>query len=207
MLELNRDADISFVREAHPDVVVFATGSCVRPRRACLEPRSDGATPAVTDAVSLLRQSDPRARFVVVGGGRAGLGAAEWLVAQGASVVVLEEGEEPGAVVEAGTTRPLQMARLANEPELELRPGRAIHHICGTSVFIALPAAIGELLEEEIRDVSAIVYADCFSSESRLCNAYRAANPAAEICEIGDCAVPRSALEAILEGASLGRQI
>jgi hypothetical protein len=65
-------------------------------------------------------------------------------------------------------------------------------------VFIDLPAAISELLGEEIRDISATVYADPFSPESRLWDSYRAAS--AEICcEIGECAVPRSALEAILE--------
>jgi hypothetical protein len=53
-----------------------------------------------------------------------------------------------------------------DEPRLEHRPERVIQHIRGTSVFIGLPAATAELMEEQVRNISAIAYAGGFSPES-----------------------------------------
>jgi hypothetical protein len=121
-----------------------------------------------------------------------GTRSSEWLVGQGLSVARAQEGGELAGEVAPGTIRPVQLTTDDDEPRLEHRPERVIQHVRGTSVFIGPPAATAELTEKEIRNISAIAYGARFSPESRLRDSYRTARPPAEICQIGDCAVPRS---------------
>jgi hypothetical protein len=123
-----------------------------------------------------------------------------WLTCQCASVERTEEGRELAAEVAPGAIRPVQATDI-DEPRLEHRPERVIRHICETYGFLGLSAAIADLMEEQSRNISAIAWPGRISTESRLCDSYRAAPQAAEICEIGDSAVPLSDPGRSLPGA------
>jgi hypothetical protein len=74
-------------------------------------------------------------------------------------------------------------------------------------VTIGQTGVIGPLFAQTVPNVDLIVFADDRRSENYLAQLARARQLASEIYEIGDCDAPRSALEAIYDGASVGRRI
>jgi 2,4-dienoyl-CoA reductase-like NADH-dependent reductase (Old Yellow Enzyme family) len=178
------------------DAIVLATGS-----RFALpqELVSDGSVPVMTPAGALTRSGPVPARVVVAGAGAIGLGVAAWLVSRGAEVTVVSDQPEiadppgQGGLVE----------RLVESGHVQLASEREVVRICDGAVELALSDAIGPLFSERVAAVSLLVWA-CSRQARRELTRFAGAR---EWYEIGDCRAPRSALEAVYEGAVAARSI
>ena len=198
-LRLGSEVDDELIRELAPDAIVFATGARYRP--APIQGAWDGL---VTDPSELLRTGTGRgARAVVIGGSALALGVAEWLAERDAQVTVVAPGEDVGD----GLAQPNQLPRVRENRRIGVETGSQVLRADGGSVFVGLADAIGPLFERELEGVSLVVDSQRRKSESGLAWLARTRGLAPEIHEIGDCDAPRSALEAIYEGAVAGRAL
>jgi 2,4-dienoyl-CoA reductase-like NADH-dependent reductase (Old Yellow Enzyme family) len=181
------------------DVLVVATGSRFQSRSI------PGAVPGlVTDPITVLTTGEVDGEHVLVSGaGEIGLGLAEWLVERGKQVTLVSE--EEALADPAG--QPGLLDRLRSTARVSLRAGAEIREVAGTAVLIGKAGAIGPLLVKQLSGVDAIVTADFRRSSDGLASAARDRGLVGEVFEIGDCDRPRGALEAILEGALVGRSI
>jgi pyruvate/2-oxoglutarate dehydrogenase complex dihydrolipoamide dehydrogenase (E3) component len=201
-VRLNSLVDEQVICDLRPDVVVFATGSVVR-RRDVKGASSDG----LSDVHAIMEAGHGDEQHVlVIGGGRVGLGLAEWLAERGKTVTVLERSSTIGADVEGGTL-PVLLERLEGNPKVTLYADRQVREVVGSDVIIGQSDAIGPLFVETLPGIDRIVFADEMRSDNALAQVTRARRLAPEIYEIGDCDRPRSALEAIYEGAVVARRI
>jgi 2,4-dienoyl-CoA reductase (NADPH2) len=187
-VELGRELDADALRAARPDVLVVATGA-------------EYLAPAgALDAAAVLDGGAGGARHaVVLGSGHAALGVAEWLDAQGVRVSVVTAAEE--VVDPPGQTG--LVARLRTRGGITFHTDRQL--VDGARVIRA--GALQGLFEEELPPVDLVVAADERRPADGLAWLARTERLAAEVHEIGDCLTPRSALEAVLEGARVGRML
>jgi NADPH-dependent 2,4-dienoyl-CoA reductase/sulfur reductase-like enzyme len=198
-VRLETEVDEDLIRGLAPDAIVFATGSRYEPA-----PIPGAWEGLVTDPAALLRAGDDAgARCVVIGGSMLALGIAEWLADREADVTVVAAGETVGD----GLAQPNQLPRVLANPRIAVETGSEVLRAAAGSVFIGLADAIGPLFERELAGVSLVVDSERRKSESGLAWLTRARGFASEIHEIGDCDAPRSALEAMYEGAVVGRAL
>ncbi len=198
-VRLDTEVDEELIRELAPDALVFATGARYAPA-----PVRGAAAGLVADPVStLLADAVPGDSAVVVGGSVLALGMAEWLASRGVRVTVVAPGDELGDEL----AQPNQLPRVEEEPRISVETETSVLRAANGSVFIGVAGAIGPLFERELRDISLVVDAERRKSENGLAWQARARGLAPEIHEIGDCEEPRSVLEAIYEGAVVGRSL
>jgi len=201
-VRLNTPVDEQVICSIQPDVVVFATGSVARRREV------KGASPdGLSDVHTVMEAGNGDGQHVlVIGGGRVGLGLAEWLADRGKTVTVLEHTSSIGSDVEGGTL-PVLLQRLEANPKIMVYADRQVREVAGSDVTIGQSDVIGPLFVETLPGIDLIVFADEMRSDNYLAQATRAKQLATEIYEIGDCERPRSALEAVYEGAAVARRI
>jgi NADPH-dependent 2,4-dienoyl-CoA reductase/sulfur reductase-like enzyme len=201
-VRLNESVTEERIRQMAPDVVIFATGSRMRRREV------PGARPHTLSDVHTVMGSavSPAQHILVVGGNRIGLGLAEWLAEQGATVTVVEPSPTIGGDVEGGTL-PVLMGRLESNSRITVYADRDVREVSDEGVMIGQANVIGPLFAQIVPNVDLIVFADDRRSDNCLAQVARAHLLAAEIYEIGDCDSPRSTLEAIYDGAVVGRRI
>jgi 2,4-dienoyl-CoA reductase-like NADH-dependent reductase (Old Yellow Enzyme family)/thioredoxin reductase len=196
-IRLGREVTAEDLRDADADAIVVATGS------EFVRPPIPGANGQVVDAAALLDGTDPGADHVAVDGdGAVGLGVAEWLAGQGRHVSVVVPGE--GVEDPDGQTGIVDRLLKAG---VEFRYERQVHGLRPGAVVLARSGAIGSLDEEELSGAGAVVLAGERRAVSGLAWAAREQSLAGEIYTIGDADRPRNALEAIAEGATVGRAI
>lgn len=196
-LRLGVEADADLVLGERPDVVVLATGARpgIPPVPGILE------APAV-DAFEVLRR--PVAglrRALVIGGGMLGVGVAHALAARGLEVHVAEAGDTLAA--ELGL-RP-RWLYVAN---LRARPNVTVH----LKATVEGLSARGAVLRAEGREVpldglDLVVPTWPLLPAGAPGEALRARADGPEVFEIGDCVQPRTAFEAMQEGAALGHRL
>jgi 2,4-dienoyl-CoA reductase-like NADH-dependent reductase (Old Yellow Enzyme family)/thioredoxin reductase len=195
-VRLETDVDETLIAELEPDAVVFATGALPAPAPI------PGAR--VTDPVSLLSGDPPTVgRAVVVGGSTLALGIAEWLADHGLEVVVVAPGEAVGDEL----TQPNQLTRISESPLIRVERSTEVLRAEGRRVVLALVGAIGPLFAREIEDVGVLVDAERRKSDNGLAWLARTRGLVPEIHEVGDCNEPRTVLEAVYEGAVVGRSL
>jgi len=120
----------SMVRIKEPDLVVVATGCGYAPPDVPVE-----AGARVVEPVAVLEgKEDAQVRFAVLGSNRVGVAVAEYLVAAGKEVTVLEEAAEPAGDVEP-ITRAFLLARLA-EAGVDLFPNCRVSSITREGVWV-----------------------------------------------------------------------
>jgi 2,4-dienoyl-CoA reductase-like NADH-dependent reductase (Old Yellow Enzyme family) len=200
-VRLGTEIDEGLIRELAPDAVVFATGSRFEP--AAIRGAWEGL---VTDPAALLRTgagSIGDGRAVVVGASAFALGVAEWLADGGTDVTIVAAEETVGD----GLAQPNQLPRIVENPRIAVELGSEVLRAADGSVYIGLAGAIGPLFERELAGVSIVVDCERRTSENGLAWLARTRELAPEIHEIGDCDAPRSALEAVYEGACAGRAL
>jgi 2,4-dienoyl-CoA reductase-like NADH-dependent reductase (Old Yellow Enzyme family)/thioredoxin reductase len=189
-LRLGLEADPALVAELAPDAVVLATGGAAVP--------SAGAV----DAAALLDTGAGEVRrAVVLGSGPAALNVAEWLAGQGAEAVVVSDRPE---LSEDG--QPGLLERVLATGRVTVRLDRELRASAAGEVTIVRTGAIGPLFEERLEAVDAIVETEALAPVPPP-EWLAAAVPADRLHAVGDCRSPRSALEAIYEGALAGQAV
>jgi 2,4-dienoyl-CoA reductase-like NADH-dependent reductase (Old Yellow Enzyme family) len=198
-IRLRTEVGEDLIRELAPDAIVFATGARYAPA-----PVRGAGEGVVADPVSTLAaEAVPAGSAVVVGGSTLALGMAEWLAERGARVTVVAPGEELGDEL----AQPNQLSRIEQEPSITIERETSVLRVANGSAFIGFAGAIGPLFERELRGVFLVVDAERRKSENGLAWLARRLGLAPEIHEIGDCEEPRSVLEAVYEGAIVGRDL
>jgi 2,4-dienoyl-CoA reductase-like NADH-dependent reductase (Old Yellow Enzyme family)/thioredoxin reductase len=199
-ISLGVEVDEDELRSAEPDTIVFATGARFASREIPGVPRE-----RVTDLVSLLASTEPPGEhaLVVAGPEPLALNVAEWLATRGARVSLVSEQPELADPL----TQPGLLERLEATGRVTLHADRRVHSGADGAVTLVQSGAIGPLFAERIDDVDLVVLATGRRSESGLAWLARRLQLAGEIYEVGDCQTPRSALEAVYEGAVVGRTI
>jgi len=196
-LRLGVEATAETVMAEAPDLVVVATGA-----RIGVPPIPGIFDSPAVDPFEVLRRPVSRLRrALVIGGGMIGVGIAHALGARGLEVVLAEPSE-----VLAGELglRP-RWQYVAN---LLARPNVTVHR--GTSVE-ALSGATARLRrgeeEWEIWDLDLVVPAWPRVATAGVRDALASTPGGPAVFDIGDCVVPRTAFEAMQEGAALGHRL
>jgi 2,4-dienoyl-CoA reductase-like NADH-dependent reductase (Old Yellow Enzyme family)/NADPH-dependent 2,4-dienoyl-CoA reductase/sulfur reductase-like enzyme len=196
-IRLGVEATEDVVRGEEPDVVIIATGA--RPGIPPIPGILD--SPAVDLFQMLRRPLSGARRALVIGGGMLGVGAAHALAARGVLVWVVE----PGGLLSS---------------ELGVRPrwqyvaglrGRANVTVHLNTTVEALWAD-GALLRSggravELGGLDLVVATRPRVAVNELAEALKMRAGGPPVFEVGDCVVPRTAFEAMQEGAALGHRL
>ncbi|MBN1614574.1 MAG: FAD-dependent oxidoreductase [Deltaproteobacteria bacterium] len=196
-VELNRAVTPQVVAERKPDVVVVATGSI-----PLIPPGIAGTDKSiVTTALELLAGKAAFAGpVVVVGGGLVGCEVAEYLSERGiGDITVLEMLPEAARDMTPRWNRMLLLERLSAYG-VKVVTSATVREILDDGVVFTAEGA-----EQSIRGVGRVVLAAGATALDELSSAI--SNLVAEIHVIGDARQVRKAIDAIEEGAVLGRKI
>lgn len=188
-VELGKEASEQDVLARRPEAVVVAAGSSAR----MIDVPGAQASHVVLAADVLVGKAGTGDRVVVVGGGQTGLETAEFLAERGKKIAVVEMLPEVGADMEF-ITKLFLLQRLARAGVRTLT-NRKVDGITEKGV-----RAGGEVLEADT-----VVVAVGLRPNRGLAEALK--GKVEELYEIGDCVKPRSLLDAIHEGARVGRAI
>jgi 2,4-dienoyl-CoA reductase-like NADH-dependent reductase (Old Yellow Enzyme family)/thioredoxin reductase len=192
-VELGQKVDAAFVEKAKPDVVVVATG----------------ATPIVPDisgvkgdnvamALDVLTgKKEVGNNVVIIGGGMVGCETAEFLVAKGKKVTIVEMLSKIGVDIERAN-RWVVLARL-RQLGIRMEVNAKVEEITGSGVKARRNGNI------ESFDGDTVVLAVGMKSDNGL--AREIDGKVAEICVIGDSAKPGKIAQAIESAFAVARQL
>lgn len=196
-LRLGVEATVDLVLGERPDVVVLATGARpgVPPIPGILE------SPAVDPFDVLSRAAGTPRRALVIGGGMLGVGVAHVLADRGIDVVVVEPGPELSG--ELGVRPRWQyVASLLARPNVTVHLGTTVENLDGNRAVLRRR---GEDIVIEGLDL--VVPTRPLVSVTELGEALKALPDGPPIFEVGDCIQPRTAFEAVQEGAMIGHRL
>ncbi|MBL7119818.1 MAG: FAD-dependent oxidoreductase [Dehalococcoidia bacterium] len=201
-VKLNTEVTPELVEEVKPDVVVVATGG--EPLVINL-PGIDGTNVVLGHDVLAGKVFMKRGKVLVIGGGMVGLEVADYMADPGDNplvgrmeVTVVEMLENVGMDM-APEGRTLLMERL-RQSEAKILTSTTVKEIVEDGVV-----ALRDGEEVAIRGMDLVIVAMGARSVDVLSDKIK--DKVAEVYVIGDAKEPRKALEAIAEGAEIGRKI
>ena len=194
-IRLGHAATVESVVAERPDAVVVATGAKpVLP----FTPGLDG-NPRVATSNDVLEGRVPVGRrAVVMGAGMTGCETAIFMAERGAEVTIVEPTDTAprGVGLRAGW---MLREELKNNPRITVRTRTSVEAVDGSSVRLCHG---GE--EQWMEGVDSIVVAVGVMSDTSLADELIRTHPEMDVRMVGDCVLPRRALEAIQEGAEVG---
>ncbi|MFC1978171.1 FAD-dependent oxidoreductase, partial [Chloroflexota bacterium] len=193
-VRLGVDVTPELIEESNPDAVVIAIGaSPIVPDDI---PGVKGRnTISALDIITGAKEAGQR--VIIIGGGLVGCETAEILAGKGKKVTVLEMLDEIGSDIGA-SNKPLIIGRLQNAG-VELTTKTRAQEITNTGV-----KATGNN-STQIFEADTVVLAIGFTPNTGLTQ--KLAGKVATLYSIGDCAEPRRIVDAIDDGARVGREI
>jgi 2,4-dienoyl-CoA reductase-like NADH-dependent reductase (Old Yellow Enzyme family)/thioredoxin reductase len=199
-VRLNSEVDATSLTWSGADAIVLATGArFTRPDRGYNRASVLTLTPS-----ELLASTPARSgRVVVSGAGAIGLGVAAWLVDRGVDVTVTSGEVEIGDPEGQGGL----VARLVATGHVSLEGDTEVGEVGDGQVTLVRSGAIGPLFERVVTGVSAVVHAAGREPRRELSVHVHNVLAGTPVHLIGDCRAPRSALEAVYEGATVARRI
>jgi NADPH-dependent 2,4-dienoyl-CoA reductase/sulfur reductase-like enzyme len=193
-VKLDQKATEEVVAGFAPDVAVVAVGA-----RPTMPDIPGIESTELVNAVAVLRgEVQPGKRVIIVGGGLVGCETAEFLAERGRLVTVTRRGPEMATDV-GPMLRQFFLDRLRDKG-VRLLPG--VRYVGVRPGRLTVQTAGDAPLDLE---ADTIVNAVGFTSDSSLYLALKASIP--ETYLIGDCASPRSIVEAVREGYDVGSHI
>lgn len=196
-IRLGVEATVESVAGHRPDAVVVATGA--RPGVPVI-PGID-QSPAVDAFTVLGRSAGAVKRALVVGGGLLGVGVAHVLAERDGDVIVVEPGRE--LAPELGVRPRWQhVAALRARPNVTILLGATVEELYPDG---ALVRRAGEDLK--VRDLELVVPTRPMVPVSEVGEGLKALPGGPAVFDIGDCALPRTAFEAMQEAAALGHRL
>lgn len=194
--ELGKEVTPAVVNEIKPDVVVVATGAT-----PIIPSRIPGADkPAVVTAHDVLASKKLVGdKVVIIGGGEVGCETADYIGERGATEITILEMLDGVALDMVPWSKEFLLDRLG-EHRVKILTSAAVKEILDDGVVFTKDGK-----EESIRGVDNVVLAMGAKSLDELSAAIKDTIP--EVYVIGDAQKPRRAVEAIFEGAELGRRI
>jgi 2-enoate reductase len=191
-VELEKQATPELVRQLRPDVVIIATGSTLA------VPDVPGVEQAhVLSTVDLFEGTKGVGqRVLVIGGGLCGCEAAAYLAGQGKQVAVVEMAQQ---LIPEGrnVNTTLAITSLLAQSHVEVMTSTTLVAITATGATVERNGSTQELAADSI------VIATGFAPDSSLRDALE--ETVSDVVAIGDCAKPRSILDAVWEGFHAAR--
>lgn len=196
-LRLGVEADVDMILRERPDAVVLATGA--RPGIPGIPGILE--SPAVDPFEILRRPVSGLRKALVLGGGVLGVGIAHVLAERGVEVHLVEAGDELAG--ELGL-RP-RWLYVAN---LKLRPNVTIHTLTTVEALTADGAVLRSGgRETTLGGLDLVVPTRPLVPAAALGDGLKALADGPPVFEVGDCVLPRTAFEAMQEGAALGHRL
>jgi NADPH-dependent 2,4-dienoyl-CoA reductase/sulfur reductase-like enzyme len=192
-VELGQKVDAAFVEKAKPDVVVVATGATP------IVPEIPGVNgDNVAMALDVLTgKKEVGNNVVIIGGGMVGCETAEFLVAKGKKVTIVEMLSKIGVDIERAN-RWVVLARL-RQLGIRMEVNAKVEEITGSGVRARRNGNM------ESFDGDTVVLAAGMKSDNGL--AGEIDGKVAEICVIGDSAKPGKIAQAIESAFAVARQL
>ena len=188
--ELSKEADIASIKQVHPDVVVLASGGlAVIPQIPGIESKN------VVLAENVLSGIDIGQKVVIIGGGLVGCETAEYLVAKGKTVTILEILDQIATGV--GLSFKDGLIESLTESGVNLLTSVSCEKI--TETVVVIKNNTGDLQTIEADN---IVLAAGAKPNNGLFKLIQQIVP--EVYMVGDCVEPRRILEAVSEGHRIG---
>lgn len=199
-IELGRAITRGDVEALKPDVVIVATGSlpAIPPI-----PGADQDIVVTSDDV-LGGKVEAGEKVVIVGGGSCGAEAADYLAVQGKDVTVVEMLDDlcPDMLPDSK----LFLLERLEEAGVVLLPSTTVTEIKERSVVLAKRQPEQNIQwTTTLADVDTVVLAAGAKADRQLAEELRGVD--AELYEVGDCTQPGFAIDAIYQGAKIGREI
>ncbi len=180
------------------DVVVFATGA-----QFTAPPVRGAGAELVCDPAQLVRDETRKVRTAVVidGQDQIGLTFADLLLARGAQVHLVSAAPD----LHDPPSDPGCLSRLAGTGRLRVHVDRQVSRVDGGDVVLTQAGAIGELFASRITSPDAVVFCGERRVQRDVADQLRERDDAIEVHEIGDRRWPRTALEALVDAATVAR--
>lgn len=192
---LGVDANLETIKANNPDVVIIATGSI--PFIPDVTGIDSGLVCTAHEIFNGTRRDIKKA--VIIGGGATGCEVAIDLSGKGCDVTIVEQLPKIGIQIEAITRK--MISRLLKENNVNIITDHRLSRISENGAFIEDKEGKGLFLEAD----KVVVSVGNRPVDNDLVN--HAKELGIEIHLIGDCVEARSAKEAILEGAIIGKTI
>lgn len=192
-MNLGKRVTPDMVEELQPDVVVVATGGT-----PLMPPIPGIEQDRVITAWDVLQGYGIGSRVLVIGGGTTGLETAEFLAEQGKEVVVVEQLKRAG--MDMGFTARWHLMHRLRVQKVSIFTSTIVKEIGQQRVVITSNQS-----EDTLEGFDNIVLATGVKPRNELVKELESV--VKEICVIGDAAEPRKGLEAMREGAEIGRKI
>lgn len=191
------EADAGAVLAQAPDAVIVATGAAVA------LPAIPGidASPVVDAGAILRRPTAAIRRALVIGGGIRGVAVARRLAERGVEVVLVEPGD---ALVEdiATRSRRFQVDALTAFPHVAVCMRTTVEALGERSALLWDGA-----IRREVGSLDVVVPTRTLVPVTAVADALVARAPELDVYLVGDCAQPRTALEAIHDAAALAHRL
>jgi 2,4-dienoyl-CoA reductase-like NADH-dependent reductase (Old Yellow Enzyme family)/thioredoxin reductase len=196
-LQLGVEATVDVVLAWRPDVVVLATGA-----RPGIPPVPGIEQSPAVDAFTVLgRSAEHVRRALVMGGGLLGVAVAHVLAERGAEVIVVEPGSELAA--ELGVRPRWQhVADLRARANVTILLGATVEELHADGALVRRAAG-----DVKLGELDLVVPTRPMVPVSELGEALKARPEGPAVFEVGDCAVPRTAFEAMQQAAALGHRL
>ena len=192
---LNTEANREMVEKIGPDVVIMATGA----RHKTLDVAEVHSSIVVMDDDVINGKAQTGERIVVVGGRNVGMEVADLLACRGkkVSLVTMRGLGQNGSPLESNVFRTLRNRLI--DAGVTIFPYSPVKEITDNGAYVLNS---GQLL---FLKADTVVLAVGVEPENTLAKELEGVLP--ELYCIGDCVEPRNALEAINDGAEIGRRI
>ncbi|MFC1863533.1 FAD-dependent oxidoreductase [Thermodesulfobacteriota bacterium] len=194
--ELNTRVTLEKIKKEGPDVLILATGSTpIRPQVSGIDNKIVITVPQIFNGVKPFSKN-----IVVIGGGATGCEVALHLSEKGYPVIIVEQLPNIGPEIEAITRNVI--LQIFKKNEVQIFTSHKLSKIVENGVFLTDTEG-----NESFLRAGGVVIAIGNSPDNYLFEQMKFLNLDIETYRIGDCLEPRSAKEAILEGARIGRSI
>jgi len=195
-LEFGVEASAHTVLARHPDVVIVATGSA--PGVPAIPGILD--SPVVDPYQILRRPLGGIGRALVIGGDIRGVAVARVLVGKGVDVVLVEPTRE--LVTDIGMrSRRFQVGALESLPQITIHLGTTVETLGRRSAVLWNGSDRWQV------DIDLVVPTRMLLPVTAVADELYQRDPSLEVHVLGDCAQPRTALEAIHDAAALAHRL
>ncbi len=208
-VELNTEVTADLIAELAPDVVLLATGAIEPQPGPTVGLELDHVTDAFSflerveaDSAAALGAGDEAAPVAVLGGNWVGCVVARILLDAGRKVTLIEARDELAHDFSMQPAMPM-MDLLSTHPNISVRLGTTVERIGDGEIEIW--AASDD--ETSLLPAAEVILVPALESNPALRDELVGAGAEPEIHRLGDCLSPRKLQDAILEAATVARQL